>query len=118
MNTGECLCGSIKYKIGHPIRDGRCCHCSKCRKAFSGAGSAVTFLEDGEFAWVQGESGVTSYLINDQGAGLGFCKKCGSTLVMYFGGKVVGVTLGTLNNNPEAKIGEHIYVGSVAERPR
>jgi hypothetical protein len=38
--TVGCFCGHVRYQISAPLRRTRSCHCSRCRKAFSGAGSA------------------------------------------------------------------------------
>jgi len=56
---------------------------------------------------------LTSY-IEEDGAGLKFCSKCGSTLCGIVGGNVHGVTLGCVNGDPEVEIGQHIFVGSKA----
>ena len=111
--TGECFCGSIKYKITGQLREARSCHCSRCRKAFSSQASAYALVEPGEFEWVQGEELLTSY-DSQPGFGLQFCSKCGSTLCGTNNGSVHGVTLGCLNDNPDIEVGYHIYVGSKA----
>lgn len=113
VTTGGCFCGGIAYRIEGPLPDARACHCSRCRKAFNGASSAVTWVEPGTFAWTQGRDMLTEY-INQQGFGLGFCRKCGSTLCGIWQGGVVCVTLGTLDGDPPVKIGEHIFTGSKA----
>ena len=68
---------------------------------------------DSDFQWTSGEDYLTTY-VGKKGAGIGFCKQCGSTLVGIFNGKIAGITLGTLNNDPQAYISEHIFVGSKA----
>lgn len=93
--------------------DARACHCSICRKAFNGSGSAVCWLEPGSFRWITGEEMLSTY-VNEQEFGLNFCSRCGSTLGGVFDGNVIFVTLGTLDGNPDVKIGEHIFVGSKA----
>ena len=55
---GGCFCSALRYEIGAPLLSAQSCHCSKCRKVFSGAGSAFGFLAEGSFAWV----GVTTAL--------------------------------------------------------
>lgn len=64
--------------------------------------------------WLRGQSLLTSY-VGDQGFGLQFCSKCGSTLVGIFNNTIHGVTLGCINGDPEIEIGKHIYVGSKAK---
>lgn len=111
---GECFCSSITYQIDGRLRDGRSCHCSRCRKAFSAQASAVAFVESDEFRWLTGEALLTSY-VGKHGYGIQFCKTCGSTLTMVYNGEVMGVTLGCINGDPEIEIGMHIFVGSKAK---
>ena len=65
------------------------------------------------FEWLGGSEQLTTYS-SLQGYGLQFCRVCGSTLCGIYEGKVHGVTLGCLNEDPELEIGMHIYVGSKA----
>lgn len=114
MITGECFCGKIRYEIDGPLINARACHCSGCRKAFSGASSAFAELSDpAQFRWVAGEEILKQYT-SQQGWGLGFCSHCGSTLCGLYQGAVKGVTLGTLNGDPGVEISAHIFVGSKA----
>ena len=111
--TGECFCGAITYQIDGRLRDGRSCHCSRCRKAFSAQASAYAEVEPGTFHWTSGEALLSTYSTG-QGFGLQFCSCCGSTLCGLFEGQVHGVTLGCLNEDPQLEIGMHIFVGSKA----
>lgn len=112
-HTGECLCGKIRYEVSGDLPDGLSCHCSICRKAFSGAGSSVTWIDSDSFAWLGGKEFLKTYA-DQRGLSLGFCTQCGTTLCGIFDDKVVCVTLGTLNGMPNIKIGKHIFVGSKA----
>ena len=111
--TGECFCGAVRYKIEGRLREARSCHCSRCRKAFSAQASAYALVEPGTFSWVSGKELLTSY-IGKHGAGLVFCRVCGSTLCGVVDGKVHGVTLGCVNGDPDVELGMHIFVGSKA----
>ncbi|MEO7387768.1 MAG: GFA family protein, partial [Gammaproteobacteria bacterium] len=77
--TGGCFCGRIRFTIGAPLRAARSCHCSRCRKAFSGPGSAYAELEPGSLTWLAGADDLVQYE-STPGWGLSFCGKCGSTL--------------------------------------
>ena len=112
--TGECFCGSIKYKIDGSVFDARSCHCSRCRKAFSSQASSYALVNPDEFAWLQGEEFLTSFE-SQPGFGFQFCSKCGSTLCGTHDGNVHGITLGCLNQDPEIKIAYHLFVGSKAQ---
>ena len=111
--TGECFCGEVRYQVNGDLHDARSCHCSRCRKAFSGAGSAYALVTPGEFEWLAGEPLLKSY-INKQGAGLQFCGQCGSTLCGVFDSEVHGVNLGCLDGDPPVTIERHIFTDSKA----
>lgn len=111
--TGGCFCGRVRYQISSPLRNARSCHCSRCRKAFSGAGSAYAEVEPGAFSWVEGEDSLTRYL-SAQGWGLCFCRSCGTTLCGMHQDTVHGVTLGSVDGDPGVEIELHMFVGSKA----
>ena len=113
MITGECFCGGVTYQIEGALQDARSCHCSRCRKAFSGAASAYAELAPGSRLQWTGELEVETYSSMD-GWALGFCGRCGSTLCGVWQGEVHGVTLGCVNGDPGVAIERHIFVGSKA----
>lgn len=114
MINGECFCGAVKYAIDGELVNARACHCSRCRKAFSGASSAYAELADAEsFTWLSGESNLQHY-VSQQDWGLAFCRTCGTTLCGTHRDAVHGVTLGSVNGDPGVEIQAHIFVGSKA----
>jgi hypothetical protein len=114
MNVaGGCFCGEIRYEILAPLKNARSCHCSRCRKAFSGAGSAYAEVEPGSFRWTRGQDRLIRYE-SIPGWGLCFCGICGTTLGGTHEGQVHGVTLGSVDGDPGVEIEMHIFVGSKA----
>lgn len=111
--TGGCFCGRIRYETTAPLRPARACHCSRCRKAFSGAGSTYAEIEPGSFRWLEGHALLTRYEAMP-GWGMAFCSQCGTTLCGWHGEDVHGVTLGSVDGDPGVQIEMHIYVGSRA----
>ncbi|TDR42029.1 hypothetical protein DFR29_10985 [Tahibacter aquaticus] len=111
--SGGCFCGLVRYRIAAPLRSARSCHCSRCRKAFSGAGSAYAEVEPGCFAWESGEDQLTHYATMP-GWGLSFCRSCGTTLCGRQDERVHGVTLGSVDGDPGVAIEMHLFVGSKA----
>ncbi len=111
--TGSCFCGQITYEVTAPLQNARACHCSKCRKAFSGASSAYAEVQAGSFSWKTGEENLKRYLSKDSW-GLAFCGRCGSALAGTLHDEVHGVTLGTVNGDPEVQLVMHIHVASKA----
>jgi hypothetical protein len=111
--VGGCFCGRVRYRIDRPLQAARSCHCSRCRKAFSGAGSAYAEVEPGSFAWEAGE-GELRFYESVHGWGICFCGTCGTTLAGMHAGAVHGVTLGSVDGDPGVRIAMHIFVGSRA----
>lgn len=111
--TGTCFCGAVRYEISAPLKNARSCHCSRCRRAFSGAGSAYAEVEPDSVAWLSGEEILATYEAAP-GWGLQFCGTCGSTLCGIHNGRVHGVTLGCVDGDPGVEIQMHIFVGSKA----
>jgi len=111
--TGTCFCGNVRYEITAPLKNARSCHCSRCRKAFSGAGSAYAEVELGSFEWLSGEESLVTFE-STPGWGLQFCGACGSTLCGMHDGRVHGVTLGCVDGDPGVELQMHLFVGSKA----
>jgi hypothetical protein len=110
---GGCFCGRVRYQVSAPLGNGRSCHCSRCRKAFSAAASAYAEVVPSSFTWLSGEENLTQYE-SAAGAGLCFCRTCGTTLCGLVQGQVHGVTLGSVDGDPGVEIAMHIFVGSKA----
>jgi hypothetical protein len=111
---GECFCGAVQYRVDGVLRNARSCHCSRCRKAFSGASSAYAELADpGSFSWVAGADNIGRYSSLEDW-GICFCSTCGTTLCGTHKDQVHGVALGTVNGDPGVEIQAHIFVGSKA----
>jgi len=111
---GGCFCATVRYQIDGSLTRARACHCSRCRKAFSGASSAYAEVADpAQFRWLAGEDKVR-YFTSEQGWGLGFCGECGSTLCGVYQGEIHGITLGSVEGDPGVEIEAHYFVDSRA----
>ena len=109
--TREELQGVIAHEFSHILNGDM--QRSRCRKAFSGAGSAYAEVVAGSFKWTQGQDQLTRYA-SAGGWGLCFCKTCGTTLCGVHEDTVHGVTLGSVDGDPGVQIGMHLFVGSRA----
>lgn len=110
---GECFCGAVAYRIEGALIKPRCCHCSRCRKAFSGAGSAYAELGAGALVWTRGESHLQYYGDRKRWA-IVFCRTCGSRLCGVYEDEIHGVCLGGLDDAENIAIEYHCYVDSKA----
>lgn len=111
---GGCFCNAVRYEINGSLQNARACHCSRCRKAFSGASSAYAELSPGStLEWLSGRDLLT---VHETGGGWGmaFCSRCGSTLCGMLGEEVHGLTLGCIDGDPGVEIEMHIFVDSRA----
>jgi hypothetical protein len=111
--AGGCFCGQVRYQVAAPFKNARSCYSSRCRKAFSSAGSAYVEVVPGSFSWTKGAENLTRFE-SGQGWGFEFCKCCGTTLCGVGNGQVHGVTLGSVDGDPGVEIEMHIFVGSKA----
>ena len=80
LSTGQCLCGTVTYKIsGKPIRMAQC-HCKDCQRASGTGHMSLAFFKE-EQVEVDGET--NSYgVVADSGNTntRHFCPQCGSRL--------------------------------------
>jgi hypothetical protein len=111
---GGCFCNSVRYLVKGPLQNARACHCSRCRKAFSGASSAYAELaSSASLEWTSGEAYLTAHETGD-GWAMAFCSRCGSTICGLHNGQVHGLTLGCVDGDPGVEIQMHIFVDSKA----
>lgn len=114
MLSGGCFCSAVTYEVDGELCKGRACHCSKCRRVFSGASSVYAELVPGSrFRWTTGEELLSTYS-SAEGWAVGFCSRCGSTLCGLFEGAVHGLTLGSVSGDPGVEIEMHLFMGSKA----
>ena len=114
MIEGGCFCGAVRFRIEGTLKGAQACHCSRCRKLFSGASSIYAEIAAGaQFHWVTGQDKLSTYAIAQDWEVL-FCSTCGSTVCGTFEGKVHGIALGTVDGDPGVGIEVHTFVGSKA----
>lgn len=76
--TGQCLCGTITFRVSGELRDVFNCHCTRCRR-FTGHHMAATAAEAGDLIVEDDGSNLRWYYPVPE-AGYGFCAQCGSSL--------------------------------------
>jgi hypothetical protein len=112
---GGCLCGSVRYEIRAPLGTAEHCHCSMCRKAHGAAFSTNALVATEAFIVTSGAESIREYQssANRQKC---FCSKCGSQLFIRRLDKpaFTVVTLGTIDDDPQARPERHVFVASKA----
>jgi hypothetical protein len=113
--TGSCLCGGVRFEVTEPFERISACHCTSCKKISGGAGTVSGRASTEAIRILAGEELLRTYQ-PDEGSAKTFCSECGTNL---FGGgwpesTHASVRLPTLDEPFEDRIGNHIFVRSVA----
>jgi len=113
--TGQCLCGAMKYEVSaDPIRSS-ICHCSHCQKA-SGSAYSINIIIPREAFKIIGKTLVTYLDRGGSGKELRryFCSTCGSPLYTETDAmpNFTIVKAGTLNDTTNFKPNINIFCES------
>jgi len=113
MVRGSCLCGGIRVEADR-VALLRHCHCSMCRKETGSAFGTVAVVRPSDFRFVRGEELVQIYRYPPDGT-RAFCRVCGSKAPLrLFGGTLVIIPAGILDDDPGVRPVLHQFAGSKA----
>lgn len=114
--TGGCLCGAVRYELRRSPVWAHNCHCSRCRKSGGAAFASNLFLPDDALFYTKGEDQLRSFKVpGAERFTHVFCSRCGSSLPFVNEvRRLVGVPMGTLDDDPGFAPRAHIFVGSKA----
>jgi hypothetical protein len=116
MNTGRCLCGTVRYEVTGAIGPIVFCHCSQCRRAQGSAFGTNAEVNAGDFAVVTGAASITEFE-SSPGKKRAFCSVCGSPLYSRRVDRpgIVRLRIGTLESPIANRPVAHIFASSKAE---
>jgi Uncharacterized conserved protein len=77
---GQCLCGTVKFRISGAFESFFLCHCSRCRKDSGSAHSANLFSSTAKITWVSGEENIKTFRLAGSRHVKNFCSDCGAAL--------------------------------------
>lgn len=110
----SCLCGTVRFVVTGPIQQTQACHCSRCRRFYGAANGPIAIVASADFAYESGEDSIASYASSER-VNRYLCRTCASPLpIAESWDPLVGIPLGVLDDEPEMKLGGHIFVGSKA----
>jgi hypothetical protein len=114
--TGGCLCGAVRYELTQAPVWAHNCHCSRCRKSSGAAFASNLFFPQEAFSYSKGEELLASFKVPEAERFTHvFCSRCGSTLPFVNEARgLVGVPMGTLDEDPHFSPRAHIFVDSKA----
>ena len=108
------MCGAVEYAIRGDIGDITHCHCTTCRKAHGSAFSSVAAVQIDDFEFISGADVIKCYNSSPDKVRC-FCSNCGSHIYAHRGGqKHFILRLGTLDDDPETRPVNHIWVSQKA----
>jgi hypothetical protein len=105
--TGQCLCGSIKFEITGELAQPHACHCTQCVKQ-SGHFAVSTHVKRADFKLTE-EKGLKWYQSSDY-ARRGFCQDCGSAIFWDGGDEDLYISMGSLHGSTGLRVANHIFV--------
>ncbi|MGQ9424944.1 GFA family protein [Gilvimarinus sp. F26214L] len=113
--TGRCLCEAVHYEVTGDLGPVFNCHCSKCRRWHGAAFRTRASVNRSQFRWLQGEDKLSVYMSSETVTKT-FCSNCGSNLASFYQDRpdIVGLPLGGLDQDPQARPEGHIFVDSKA----
>jgi hypothetical protein len=111
--SGQCLCGSVRYRAKRLRKQVVSCHCSACRRWTGGLWRATGAVRD-EIE-IEDDGSLTWYQSSDK-ARRGFCGTCGSCLFFdHVDRHTMAVMAGTLDQPTGLELAVHIYVDDAAD---
>ena len=113
VNTGACLCGTIRFRTKGALREVVACHCSQCRKQTGLYYAATNVRLDA--VELEGEDHVTWYSASAY-AKRGFCRTCGSALFWKAeGDDHISIMAGAFDGPTGLRMAYHIFCADKGE---
>lgn len=95
---GSCCCGGVRFELFEPPLMLGTCHCSRCRKAGSGA---YAYVRAEAFHWLAGRELVARYHPKPpMRFNRSFCKRCGTSLGDPDSGRILAIAANCLDDDP------------------
>jgi hypothetical protein len=114
MLKGSCACGEIRYEIaGELIGPISYCHCWRCRKHSGSSFGTTANVRRSDFRIIAGESNL-KFWESSPGVRRYFAGCCGSPIFKTGEGEDLGFRLGTLDVDPEVRVGVHYMIDARA----
>ncbi len=113
--TGQCLCGTVKFRISGEFESFFLCHCARCRKDSGSAHSANLFSSTAKITWVSGDEHIKTFQLSGSRHVKSFCSHCGSALpVSHLEIGLLMVPAGSLDCQFDMRPNAHICCSSRA----
>ena len=102
---GQCICGSVRYRVRENMAAFKLCYCSFCQKASGSAHVANAFTTPDQIEWLEGKNMLTTFDVPNSQVRRVFCRNCGTTLPFETqNGKILIVPVGSLSCPPSQPV--------------
>ncbi len=113
--TGECLCGTVNFKLLDNFKAFYQCHCKQCQQLTGTAFASNLFTTPDNIEWLSGEENIANYEHPERQFSKSFCKSCGSALPFLNKSKTaLLVPAGSLNEQPNIQPQANIFTAEEA----
>jgi hypothetical protein len=113
--TGQCNCGSVRFKILAEPSGVYVCHCSICRRSTGSNGIAVILVRNEDFEWIEGADKIAKWTKPKSDWETWFCTTCGARVPGQNDASRMFVPAGLLNEDGSSlRVIHHIWVCSKA----
>lgn len=115
LSTGQCLCGTVKFRVSGEFENFFLCHCARCRKDSGSAHSANLFSSKATITWLSGEESKKEFQLSGSQHVKCFCLDCGSALPFsQENNRMLVVPAGSLDSQIDMRPNAHIFFSSRA----
>jgi hypothetical protein len=115
MRTGQCLCGSVRFRIDGDLQTFAYCHCTSCRRSSGSAFMANSEIRTSQLHWMQGRDFIREYE-SSPGKFRAFCSGCGSPIYARHPAQPehLSMRLGLIEGDPGHRASAHFNVSEKA----
>ena len=114
--NGQCLCGTVTFRISGEFESFFLCHCSRCRKDSGSAHSANLFSSTAKLTWLSGGENIKTFRLSGSRHVKSFCADCGSALpVLQPELGLLVVPAGSIDSQINIRPNAHICFSSRAD---
>jgi hypothetical protein len=114
--TGQCLCGNVKYKLTGDLMMTGICHCKNCQRQAGSAFSTLAGVAVSDLVFTEGKPKLYKDSATESGGTVEryFCGDCGSPIYSKVPGNddVVYLKTGTMDDTSDFNPQFHVWYGS------
>ena len=109
--SGQCMCGTVKYRVKEDFKAFYQCHCIQCQHLTGTAFASNIFTNIDNIEWLSGKDNIAHFEHPTRQFSKNFCKTCGSPLPYINKSKTsLVIPAGSLVDKPSIKPEANIFM--------